>query len=77
MQGKLASEKGRIAGLISAQKSDEQIVDELYLATYARLPTAPESAAIRELIAGTTNRKEVFEDLLWTLLNSPEFAFNH
>jgi hypothetical protein len=77
MQGKIGGEKGRIAILIAAQKADEQIIEELYLATYARQQTAAESAAIRELLAGATNRQELFEDLLWTLLNSPEFAFNH
>jgi hypothetical protein len=77
LQTKIAGEKSRVASLIAAQKGDEQIIEELYLSTYARLPTAAESAAIRDLIAGTTNRKELFEDVLWTLLNSPEFAFNH
>jgi hypothetical protein len=77
LQSKIAGEKGRITALIAAQKTDDQIVEELYLATYARQPSAAESAAIRELAAAATNRKELFEDLLWTLLNSPEFAFNH
>ena len=77
LQGKIASNKGRVVGLIGAQKTDDQVIEELYLATYARLPTAVESAAIRELAAGSSNRQELFEDLLWTLLNSPEFAFNH
>jgi hypothetical protein len=77
LQTKIASDKGRIASLIAAQKTDDQMVEELYLATYARQPTAAESAAIRELAAAATNRREMFEDLLWTLINSPEFAFNH
>ena len=77
LQSKIASEKGRIAALIAAQKTDDPIVEELYLATYARLPSGEESTAIRELAAAASNRKELFEDLLWTLLNSPEFAFNH
>lgn len=77
LQTKIGGEKSRISSLIAAQKTDEQVIEELYLATYARLPSAVETAAIRELLAGTTNRKELFEDLLWTLLNSPEFAFNH
>src|SRR5688572_21415475 len=77
LHSKIASDKGRVAGLIAAQKTDELIAEELYLQTYSRPPTAPELAAIRELAAGASNRKELFEDLLWTLLNSPEFAFNH
>ncbi|HEX5103677.1 MAG TPA: DUF1549 and DUF1553 domain-containing protein [Pirellulaceae bacterium] len=77
LQSKIAGDKGRLAGLIAGQKTDDQMIEELYLSTYARLPTAGESAAIRELAADVTSRKEMFEDLLWTLLNSPEFTFNH
>lgn len=77
LQEKLAAEKGRIASLLASQRSDDQIAEELYLAAYARLPTASELATIRELAATTTNRKELLEDVLWSLLNSPEFAFNH
>lgn len=77
LQSKIAGDKGRIAGLIAAQQTDEQIVEELYLTTYARQPTPAESRTIRELAATASSRKELYEDLLWTLLNSPEFAFNH
>jgi len=32
---------------------------------------------VQNVIAGGAPRVEVFQDLLWALLNSQEFAFNH
>jgi hypothetical protein len=62
-------------------KSDlkpEQILEELYLASYSRLPT-PEEVAIagKALDVGAVNRQAAIEDVLWSLLNSAEFVFNH
>jgi len=28
-------------------------------------------------VAGKENRREAFEDVLWSLINSKEFLFNH
>ncbi len=46
------------------------------IAAFARLPTADERKAVRELLADGP-REEVFRDLFWALLNSKNFAFNH
>jgi len=77
LQNKIAGDKGPVADLINTERTDDQISEELYLAVYSRLPTESEKTTIRELAAGVSVRREFFEDLLWTLLNSPEFMFNH
>lgn len=74
---KVISSGSRVANLLKEKKSDAEIVDELYLAALARLPSARESEQIRQLLAESPSRKEGFEDLLWTLLNMAEFACNH
>lgn len=70
----LASAKGRVADLVSSSRTDDEIVDELYLATGARLPSTAERAVARRTLAGDRTRGT--EDLLWALLNSPEFLVN-
>ena len=53
-------------------------MEELYLACYSRLPTAEEVAiAGKALDVGVANRQQAIEDVLWSLLNSAEFVFNH
>ncbi len=74
----LTSDDGRVARLAASSLSAEQIVEELYLATYSRLPSGEELAATAGLIAGGgADRRQGIEDLLWALLNTPEFVFKN
>jgi hypothetical protein len=77
LQKKLASDTGRIGRLIAAKSTDAAIVEDLYLATLSRRPTAMESKLVLEKVAAAPTRREGFEDLLWALLNCPEFGLNH
>jgi hypothetical protein len=74
---KLASKTGRIASLIQADLPVRRIVDELYLAAVSRFPTPEESRRGMLTIATAPNRQQAAEDLLWALLNTKEFVFNH
>jgi hypothetical protein len=73
---KVTSDTGRAAALASSGKSPGEIVEELYLLAYGRPPTADERDECVKLFAepGTT-RRQATEDLLWALLNTPEFLF--
>jgi hypothetical protein len=56
----------------------EQIVEEMYLTVYSRLPTPEESKTAQAAFTREkAMRRTAIEDLLWVLLNSPEFIFNH
>ena len=71
--------KGRVvADLIKEGKPDKQIVDDLYYRCFGRLPLEKESKAINQALAESgDSRQAVLEDVLWALLNSKEFYFNH
>lgn len=77
LHDKVSDERGRVNRLVTGVKNDAEIVEELYLATLTRLPTAAERATVQRLLAQAPSRREGFEDLMWTLLNLGEFAFNH
>jgi hypothetical protein len=66
-----------VAKFLAAKKPDDEIIEELYLATYSRRPSADESKRVRAKVAEAPSKREGFEDLLWALLNTPEFALNH
>ena len=79
---KLTSDKGRPALLLrDRSRSDQDRVDELFLRAYSRVPTAEDvSIAMEHLSKGKADRaaaQQVYEDLVWSLLNSREFIFNH
>ncbi len=74
---KVSSSTGRLATSLKAGQTDDQIAEELYLAAMSRLPTAAERQAVRELLAEGGSREETWQDILWALINSSEFVFNH
>ena len=79
LQEKLASGAGRVKKLAESALTPEQIVNELYLAALSRFPTQSEllTAAAAFEAGEKPNRQHATEDILWALLNSPEFVFNH
>jgi hypothetical protein len=77
LHDKIAAPDGRLARLLRAKKSDPEVVEELFLATLSRRPTAADREAVRRELAAGDGREAVVRDLFWALLNSKEFAFNH
>ena len=75
---KIARKEGRLAGLLNKGASDEEILDEFYLAALTRLPTADEKRSLLEFLAQRRNtRQTVLEGLVWAVIGSREFAHNH
>ncbi|MFN3651578.1 MAG: DUF1549 and DUF1553 domain-containing protein [Armatimonadota bacterium] len=68
---------GIAARLLQEGRPDREIVEELYLRTLCRFPEERERAHWADLLARAPARRERVEDLLWALLSSREFAFNH
>ncbi|HVW02441.1 MAG TPA: DUF1549 and DUF1553 domain-containing protein, partial [Planctomycetaceae bacterium] len=78
IQGKLSHAGGRIAEWSRSGAEPASLVDELYLTFYSRFPESEERAAgIAHLQRTDANRQQLLEDLAWSLLNTPEFLFNH
>lgn len=73
---KLTAEKGRVTDLAASDKTPAAIVEELYLLVYSRLPS-PEEAQVAQAVFAQANvtRRQAIEDLLWALMNTPEFVF--
>ena len=59
----------------------EEIVDQAYLAALSRMPSADERRKILTLVNAADQenvpRRESLEDVLWSLMTSPEFLFAH
>jgi hypothetical protein len=74
---KIAAATGRIEKLFAAKKPLPEIVEELYLVTLSRPPSAEELARAQHWIGKAPTPKEGVQDLLWVLFNRSEFLFNH
>ncbi|HKE00230.1 MAG TPA: DUF1549 domain-containing protein [Planctomycetota bacterium] len=72
----LSAPGGRVASLRKRALPAHEAVEELFLATLARRPSTDEAAAARDQI-GARPTAEALEDVLWALVASTEFSFNH
>ena len=73
---KLSVDTGRPAKLAGSEASNERIVQEIFLLTYCRRPTADETQrALAILPEARDGRQSAVEDLFWAILNTPEFLF--
>ena len=78
LQSQLVSENGRVARLAASDLPPQAVIEELYLACFSRLPEPVETeAALRAFTLPDSDRRTAIEDILWSLLNSAEFVFNH
>lgn len=78
VHAKVTSEEGLPARLVAAGKKPEEIVEELYLSAYSRLPSDDERrAALAEFSREGVKPRSVAEDLLWALVNTPEFVYSN
>ncbi|AMV18805.1 DUF1549 and DUF1553 domain-containing protein [Planctomyces sp. SH-PL14] len=89
IKGKLASPTGRAQKLAKEMRPNEEKVQELYLAAFSRAPRSDELKTALDYLAEPRVDKdgkpvdpakaanENFQDLVWALINTKEFLFNH
>lgn len=77
IENKLAAGDGKIATLLKAGKPITEVIEELYLAGYSRVPRPRELDAMVKYVESQENKQQALEDVLWTIVNSKEFMFNH
>ncbi len=79
VQGKISAGGGRAAKLAADKsRSHEEKITELYLCAFSRLPDKNElQTAVKYISREGADVKASYEDIVWALLNSKEFLFNH
>jgi hypothetical protein len=74
---KIADEKGLAARVLKEVADDPARVDELFLATLSRLPSAPEREACLKYLKESPTPAKGVQGVLWGLLNTREFVLQH
>lgn len=70
-----AKKDSRVQQLLGAYADNRRLVEEIFLATVSRWPSAAEQSAA--LAALEADRTKGAENLQWALINRPEFLFNY
>ena len=89
IKAKLTADNGRAAQLTNKDAPAEEKVVELYLAAFSRQPRTDELKRAMEYLSeplvdaagkpidGNQVAHENFQDMIWALMNTKEFLFNH
>ena len=67
-------DNGVIGQIATTVLADEDIIRELYLRTLGREPSTGELTVAMQYVQDSAGVRPGLEDLLWALINSPEFA---
>lgn len=69
---------GNAMQIASSQKTPAEIATALYHLVYAREPDQEERILVTELLSAEgANRQEIVQDLMWAMINSPEFVIQN
>lgn len=77
IQRKLAHKDGYVSRLVSNDKSHADNLSDIFLRVFARPPTQAELEAAVEFLDSEPDRGEGYRSLVWSLLATNEFMFNH
>lgn len=89
VKAKLSATGGRAEALSKAEMPEPKRIRELYLAAFSREPTAdevrisenhvskPRTDAAGKPLDSQRAKRNGYEDLVWALLNTKEFLYNH
>ncbi|MHC4878614.1 MAG: DUF1549 and DUF1553 domain-containing protein [Planctomycetota bacterium] len=77
IQRKLSHEDGYVAQLVSNDESHADNSREIFLRVFARPPAQAELEAAVEFLNSEPDRGEGYRSLVWSLLATNEFMFNH
>ncbi len=75
-QEKIGDPRNRLQRLLTAGRSDGEIIEELYLRALSRFPTDGERSRLEQVAASGDSREESLKDIMWAMITSREFASN-
>jgi hypothetical protein len=68
----------RLSRLLADKRAAAEVLSDLYVAALSRRPTDEEMTVLTAYVAERrSDLRGAYEDILWALINSEEFLFNH
>lgn len=77
LQAKLTAEKGYVARLAGNDRPHVENVTDVFLRVFGRPPRDKERETAVTFLESQANRKTAYASLLWSLVATNEFLFNH
>jgi hypothetical protein len=67
----------RAVELAKDKRPHAERLTDLYLVAYGRKPTADELATLTAYVEKRNGTQTAYEDVIWAVINTKEFLFNH
>ena len=77
VRGLIAPRPGNLADRLLKLTDPDAVADELFLSVLTRRPTAEERQDVADALKARPDRPAALAELVWALLASAEFRFNH
>ena len=80
VNGKFTAKDNLLGHLLSKNLPPAKFVEEIYLAAFSRRPTAKETSVMSDALTSVMDaqaKRLAAEDILFALISSKEFLFNH
>jgi hypothetical protein len=77
IRGMLPPRPANLADRLGKTTNPDAVADELFAAILSRRPTADERKDVADALKATTDRQKTINELVWALIVSAEFRFNH
>ncbi len=77
LEQKLSAKDGYVSTLATDSRPVEEVIDDVFVRVYSRPARADEINKARQFLTTQPDRRAGYQSLLWALLVSAEFLFNH
>ncbi len=77
VQGRLADEGNRLHAWATSDRSNSDVLDELYWTAISRPPSEAERQGAERMLNETDDRFVALQDIAWAVMNSSEFLLRH
>ena len=74
---KLTAKNNILSELLAQEMEPAEILQTLYRRALSREPAAETAESLLSYVASSDSPRSAWEDILWTLLNSQEFIYQH
>ena len=74
---RLTSENNRLSVMLAENIPDRDILNTYYLHAVSRLPSEATAQKLLAHVSSAPSRRQAWEDVLWVILNSQEFIYQH
>ena len=74
---RLRSKDGTLQKLLQSCLDNSQLIDEIYVHVLSRFPTKRDKQIAARYLRRSKDRQQAAADLMWSLITSQEFLFNH